>query len=327
MLRPDCPAPAAVERFAADLAALLPTQGRLGIAVSGGPDSMALLLLAHAALNGAVEAATVDHGLRPESGAEAALVAELCRRMGVAHEIIRVEVAAGNLQSAARVARYRALNEWVARRGLAALATAHHADDQAETLLMRLNRGSGIAGLAGIRASGDAPEGGGMLIRPLLDWRKAELRAIVTAAGVGFAEDPSNRDETFDRVAMRRQLAETDWLDPAALSRSARHLAEAEAAMSAFVDTIWHDAVIRQDHSCVYLPDLAPAGSRQFIAKQIMRRILGRDAKVRGSEIARAVDRLRGGQPATLGGQQVRVTERDGDTAWLFTPETPRRND
>ena len=103
-----------------------------------------MLLLAHAALPGRIEAATVDHGLRTESAAEAGAVAGFCADMGVPHTSLKVEVAPGNLQSQARDARYAALGRWLEERGLAALVSAHHADDQAETLLARLNRASGF---------------------------------------------------------------------------------------------------------------------------------------------------------------------------------------
>ncbi|NTZ42333.1 tRNA lysidine(34) synthetase TilS [Altererythrobacter sp. SALINAS58] len=325
MLRPGCPTPAAVERFAADLAAIFPAGDRLGIAVSGGPDSMALLLLAHAVLGGNVDAATIDHGLRPESGAEAAMVADLCRELGIAHETMRVDVPAGNVQSAARKERYRALNAWAARRDLSGIATAHHADDQAETLLMRLNRGSGLSGLAGIRAKTQAPGGEALLVRPLLDWRKAELLDLVTSAGVSCAEDPSNRDAKFDRVAMRRHLVKAEWLDPAAIARSARHLGEAELAIAGMTGRIWNDAVIIEKDAWLYFPGRSPPEGRHFIHLEIVRRILGGNAGIRGNDIARAVDRLSGGDAATLGGHQARVTERDGETAWIFTPESPRR--
>ncbi|HZU63565.1 MAG TPA: tRNA lysidine(34) synthetase TilS, partial [Novosphingobium sp.] len=159
----------------AELARLWPEgarQGRLGLAVSGGPDSLALLLLAHAAWPGRVAAATVDHGLRPESAGEAAEVARICAGLGVAHATLPVSIGPGNIQTEARTARYAALAQWMAAEGLAALATAHHADDQAETLLLRLNRASGVAGLAGVRARALVPGSRLLLLRPLLGWRR-----------------------------------------------------------------------------------------------------------------------------------------------------------
>ena len=107
-----------IERFAADLVALWGGHGNLGVAVSGGPDSLALLLLTAAALPGRVAAATVDHGLRPEGAAEAAMVASVCARLGVPHTTLKVEVGAGNVQSEARNARYAALAGWMAEAGI-----------------------------------------------------------------------------------------------------------------------------------------------------------------------------------------------------------------
>src|SRR3954466_8445661 len=128
--------PSLLERFAGDLAPCGGGTGLLGVAVAGGPDSLALLLLAEAAFPGRVRAATVDHRLRPESAGEAAFVARICADRGVPHDILEASVArAGEgLQAAAREARYAALAAWMRERGLAWLLTAHHADDQAETL-------------------------------------------------------------------------------------------------------------------------------------------------------------------------------------------------
>ena len=149
--------------------------------------------MAQAALPGQIAAATVDHGLRAESAGEAAMVAEFCGELGVPHATLAVTLAPGNLQAEARAARYAALAGWMAEQGLSALATAHHADDQAETLLLRLGRGSGVAGLAGVRASGTVPGTNLALLRPLLGWRRAELAAVVAAAGMTAVQDPSNR--------------------------------------------------------------------------------------------------------------------------------------
>src|SRR5688500_13922140 len=135
---PMTPAAEAVERFAADLAALGPVEGAFGLAVSGGPDSLALLLLAHAALPGRCRVATVDHRLRPEAAAEAAGVAALCHKLGLPHDTLIAEwdePPAANIQARARAARYALLAEWALDHRLSAVLTAHHADDQAETLV------------------------------------------------------------------------------------------------------------------------------------------------------------------------------------------------
>src|SRR5262249_55451472 len=154
-----------------------------------------------------------------------------CAGHGIPHRMLQVKVGAGNLQDRARAARYAALAGWMQDRGLAALATAHHADDQAETLVMRLNRGSGLAGLAGVRARTTVPGTKLPLLRPLLGWRRAELGAIVAAAGLTPATDPSNEDDRFDRARIRKALSEIDWLNVPSLSASAAYLAEAEVVL------------------------------------------------------------------------------------------------
>ena len=186
-------------RFRADLEALTgAAPARLGLAVSGGPDSLALLLLAHAAYPGRVHAATVDHGLRAESAAEAAFVARLCGELGVPHVTLAANMTDKvNVQAAARARRYALLGRWAGEVKAGCLLTAHHLDDQAETLVMRLLRGSGLAGLSGVRAVNPP------LVRPLLGWRRDELAAVVRAAGVEPVADPSNQDERFDRARLR----------------------------------------------------------------------------------------------------------------------------
>lgn len=231
---------ALIDRFRADLAALGIADTRLGLAVSGGPDSLALLLIAQAARPGGIEAATVDHGLRPESAAEAAMVASICARIGMPHEALVVTVGNGKagIQGEARGARYEALRGWCERRGLPVLLTAHHQDDQAETLLMRLQRGAGIAGLSGIRPRRSLGPGV-TLARPLLGWRKAELAAIVAQAGLAAADDPSNRDERFDRTRVRALLAAHSELESARLARSAAALREADEALDWQAAQLW----------------------------------------------------------------------------------------
>ncbi|MBC2670775.1 tRNA lysidine(34) synthetase TilS [Novosphingobium piscinae] len=311
--------PAAAARFAADLGALRRPPGRLGLAVSGGPDSLALLVLAHAACPGQVEAATVDHGLRPAAAEEAAGVARLCAGLGVPHETLAVQVAPGNVQTEARAARYGALAAWLERRGLGTLLTAHHADDQAETLLLRLNRASGVAGLAGVRAVGVVPGTRWPLLRPLLGWRRHDLAAVVTAAGLPAVDDPSNHDPRFDRARLRMALAGADWLDIAAVARSAQHLAEADAALDWAAAREWQDQVSPGAlGSYVYRPQAPRAVALRVLAR-LIEKLDG--TAPRGSAVALVFDALVAGQPASIGG----LVARPLPEGWSFAKAPLRR--
>lgn len=247
--------------------------------------------------------ATVDHGLRSESAGEAAEVARVCRDLGIPHATLSVNVAPGNLQAEARAARYAVLADWVGKRGLGALATAHHADDQAETLLMRLNRASGVAGLAGARARGRVPETAIPLLRPVLDWRRTELAEVVRTAGLVAADDPSNVNDRFDRVRIRKALADADWLDIAAIARSADHLAEADAALDWMAALEWRSCVRKEPMGLKYRPQAPRAVALRVVAR-IVRELDGEDP--RGSTVARLLDGLVEGRAASIGNLVVR---------------------
>jgi tRNA(Ile)-lysidine synthase len=311
------PAPL-LERFRVDLAALGKVTPPLGIAFSGGPDSLALLLLAAAAFSGEVRAATVDHGLRDGSAAEAALASKICASLSVPHTILSVTVPIGaSVQAHARASRYEALADWMADAGVPTLLTAHHLDDQAETLLMRLMRGAGVAGLAGIRAR--RPLGEATLLRPLLGWRRADLAAIVAASGIAFATDPSNHDDAYDRVRVRRHLADANWLDPLPLARSAAALADAEEALQAFTDRCRDAIAEHEDHLL-----LSPAGLPTEIRRRLLLLCLRRFAPVaapRGEQLSDLLALLEVGRAATLAGVQI-VPTPDG---WRASPAPPRR--
>ncbi|MCP5036617.1 MAG: tRNA lysidine(34) synthetase TilS [Rhodobacteraceae bacterium] len=170
---------------------------------------MALLHLTHAwakANNVSLSAATVDHGLRPEAADEAQMVAEICAGLGFSHDILHWEDwdRRGNLQNAARRARYALLTSWARENQLDAVALGHTKDDQAETFLMRLARGSGVDGLAAMRR--DWQVEGTRWLRPLMGVCRQELREYLTAKSARWVEDPSNDDERFDRVKARRAL-------------------------------------------------------------------------------------------------------------------------
>lgn len=276
-------------------------------------------MLAAAALPGRIEAATVDHQLRPESGDEARAVAALCHRMGVPHAILHATVGPGNLQAEARHARYAALAGWMADHGLGALATAHHRDDQVETLIMRLNRGSGVSGLAAIRARGQVPGTDLPLLRPLLGVARQDLAEVVRAAGLVAAQDPSNRSLRFDRVRLRGELAATDWLDRAAIGRSAACLADADVALDWAADRVWAEQV-------GLAPDVLslPTDLPRAVALRLLERAFDHFAleRPRGSELARMHDRLAMGVAATLGGLHARP-RRGG--VWQVRREAPRQ--
>ncbi len=183
---------------------------RLGVAVSGGGDSVALLhLLAEwAAESGtALRAVTVDHGLRPEAATEAEDVARTCAALAIGHDVLRWTGwdGRGNLPDQARRARYRLMADWARARDIGDVALGHTADDQAETFLMRLARGSGVDGLAAMLPA--RRSGGVLWHRPLLAARREALRLWLTARGIGWVDDPSNDDPAYDRVRVRMALA------------------------------------------------------------------------------------------------------------------------
>lgn len=290
----------------------------MALAVSGGPDSLALLVLAHAAFPDRIEAATVDHRLRSGSAGEAAMVADICAQLGVAHAVLPVAVAQGNIQAEARAARYAALAGWMKERGLTALATAHHADDQAETLLMRLNRGSGVAGLAGVRSWGEVPGTRLPLLRPLLGWRRVDLAEVVAAAGLTAAADPSNTDERFDRVRIRQALTDADWLNAEALAQSAGHLADADGALDWAARREWSEQVEKTGLGVSYRP-MAPRAVALRVLARIVTELTGEEP--RGSAVARLFDSLTAGQPASIGTLVVRPLP----GGWSFTLAPLRR--
>lgn len=176
-----------------------------GVAVSGGSDSLAMLCLLHEK-GWSLEAATVDHGLRSEAAAEAAFVAAFCAARGIRHDTLKVDLSGmtGNLQDNARRARYAALKTWAATRGIKHVALGHTLDDQAETFLMRVARGAGLDGLSGMRSH--AADGDITWLRPFLTVRRSELRGYLRDRGVAWIDDPSNEDERFERVRMRKAL-------------------------------------------------------------------------------------------------------------------------
>lgn len=221
------------QQFADQMGALLGPDfpSDIGLAVSGGGDSMAMLHLAAgwARVFGVrLHVVTIDHGLRDESAAEAAMVAAECAGLDLAHDTLKWTGwdGQGNLQEAARRARLRLIDEW--RGDCAHVLMAHTRDDQAETVLMRLARGSGVDGLAGMAALRDA--GGFAIVRPLLDVSRDSLRHYLTTLHIPYVDDPSNDDPTYARVRMR-QLIGAEGLDTKTLTETAQRLQDARVAL------------------------------------------------------------------------------------------------
>ena len=209
---------------------------RIGIAVSGGSDSLALLHAACAWGGAEIEAVTVDHGLRPEAQDEAAFVAAICEGLGICHTVQRWDGwdGRGNLQDHARKNRYSLIADWSRDRGLASVALGHTMDDQAETFLMRLARRSGVDGLGTMRSTFDRYDT--RFDRPFLREPREDLRAYLTDLGVSWVDDPSNEDDGFDRVKARRALSELG-IDAAVLFDVSLNLPAASDALGSVART------------------------------------------------------------------------------------------
>ncbi|MCF8511340.1 MAG: tRNA lysidine(34) synthetase TilS [Rhodobacteraceae bacterium] len=207
---------------------------RFGVAVSGGGDSMALLQLFHHAFPGRVCAATVDHGLRAHSAAEAAGVAAFCAAQGISHSTLRWQGPSpvGNLMDQARHARTALLADWAKGLGMSNVLLGHTADDQAETFLMNLGRAAGLDGLSGMRGRWTAQ--GICWARPLLGVSRADLRHYLGGQGVAWVDDPSNENDRFTRVRARKALTALAPLGITVetLNTSILNLARARQALS-----------------------------------------------------------------------------------------------
>lgn len=322
---------ALVERFQRDWRATAGAfyDDRALVGLSGGPDSTALLLLMHTIVPFITPpiAATVDHGLRPKSAAEAGAAADLCRSLGVPHTILCGTLPArvgrtANLSARARALRYELLEEYAAEMGARWIVTAHHADDQLETLVMRLNRGSGVRGLAGIRARQNR------VVRPLLQWKRDELSAIVAAAGVSSTSDPSNVDDRFARARLRKLLARTPWLDARAAARSAHALADAEEAIEWYIDGLEPNAIKVADGQVFLNALLLPIEARRRLVERCLRYIDPANSP-RGSDLSNLVASIDAYKGATLGGVAIdfvaSATDHSPGKLCRFRPAPPRR--
>jgi tRNA(Ile)-lysidine synthase len=295
------------------------------LAVSGGPDSMALLVLAaewqarRTSRLPAISVATVDHKLRAQSGAEAEFVGREAARLGLPHTVLHWldDKPATGLADAARRARYELLSEYARNfaPGTVAVVTAHHLEDQAETFAMRLARGAGVDGLASMRAERALREASPIvLVRPLLSFSKPRLLATLAERGVGFVEDPTNVDARYERARMRQSFPALDaaGISARAVATSARRLGDAREALGyaedSFVATLeltFGNEVFATFNSERF--KCGPAFLRQRVLARLIARYGGASPEPQLSEIEDLAARLQRADKctATLGGATI----------------------
>jgi len=276
----------------------------LVLAVSGGPDSVALMWLAARWRNALsrgprLVAVTVDHGLRQEAAREARDVKRLARTLGLAHRTMRWTGAKpkSGIPAAARAARYQLLASAARRCGASHVLTAHTRDDQAETLLMRLLRGSGIGGLAAMAR--ESQREGVFIARPFLNISKSQLIATLEKARIGFADDPTNRDPGFTRPRIRKVIEglAVEGGDARNLARLASRLARANAAIEVLVDGAARYLALKDAAATSQTPTLRPSKGVSFDAASFAN--LAEEIRLR--LLLRAIERFGHEGPAELG--------------------------
>ena len=303
-------------------------EGPVALAVSGGGDSMALLVLAAGwaqERRRSLSVVSVDHGLRPEAADEIALVKNLCDRLGLRHAVLRWSGwdGTGNLQDQARQARKRLIGAWAAENGIAVVATGHTLDDQAETFLIRLARGSGVDGLSAMFDSEVFNDI--RWIRPLLSVSRADLRSYLQAKGIGWADDPSNLDPTYARVKFRlaaEQLAALG-LDAKTLAGTAARMQRARHALELATRDLAAGAAQATDIGTVRLDRNTFLAAPEELQLRLLSHAIGwvsrQDYRPRLEPLQQALAAIAAGRNATLGGCII-VT---GETALIEVCREP----
>jgi tRNA(Ile)-lysidine synthase len=325
-----------IERLREEALELLASYPSLLLAVSGGPDSVALMLLcARWSMRSSrdIAVATVDHRLRKASRAEAEEVGRWAHDLGYAHHLLtwEEEKPSTRLQERARQARYALLAACARRIGASAIVLAHHADDQAETILFRLTRGSGIAGLAGMARVARTEDV--TLLRPLLDFRKEELETICARARQAFFRDPSNEDDSFARARLRKlaPVLAAQGFGQEALLRLGARAARADAALTHCAAETLQRAWRKDEASCVELDaatlcEAPPEILQRALASAILR--LAPAAVLRLERLERATARI---GDALAARKSVKTTLADvsieaSDGRVRLRPAPPRRS-
>ncbi len=254
---------------------------RIALAVSGGADSLALMVMIRRWLDHLapplpnITVLTVDHRLRQEAASEAEWVAARANELDFAHETLvwDAEKPATGIQAAARAARYRLMSRYCRQHDIPAIVTAHTQNDQAETLLMRLARGSGVDGLSGMSPRSEC--GGVQLLRPLLPVARADLEAFLRSQGRQWLNDPSNQSERYERVRIRKALhtLETLGISRASLSLTARRLRRARAALDISVAEFLENRLTVHDAAYAELPVSGLLEAPEEVALRALARI------------------------------------------------------
>ena len=302
------------------------------VGLSGGPDSVAALaLLSQWPGHPPLFAATFDHGFRAESRTEAQQCAGLCAQLNIPHATLnwQGDKPSTRIQEEARDARYAALIAHAKEIGADHLVTAHHADDQMETILFRLMRGSSIGGLAGMRAQltrDDITH-----TRPFLGWRKSELVAVCEAQGLNYIYDPSNEDPRFARTQMRRLTGELEeaGLSPETFARLATRAARAEAALAEGTEHLKTEVILRQTDETTELNAKRLKNAPEELVLRLLLAEIGRIGQMPRLEQAEALAADLSaawtvGRPlrATLGGTLINLKS---DSVLVISREAPRR--
>ncbi|MBW8709176.1 MAG: tRNA lysidine(34) synthetase TilS [Alphaproteobacteria bacterium] len=320
--------------------------GALAVAVSGGGDSLALMHL----LAGLAQARgtapplvlTVDHGLHKSSGKNARQVTLWAKQVGLKAHVLTWTGAKpkSGIEAAAREARYRLMGEWLAKRKIAALLVGHTLDDQAETFLLRLARGSGLDGLAAMRAVAPWPVPGfaGLaLARPLLGFRREALRAHLKSLQQPWLEDPMNQDPAFDRVRIRGAMAALAraGLTPTRIAAAAAHLARARESLEIVTEAVLVRAVRAGTGGVLLDPAVLAAAPREVGLRAlaaVLMAVSGQSYRPRFESLERLFDQIGSGTlgaGATLHGCHISPAARLGKdfapgALWL-APESPRK--
>lgn len=293
---------------------LHPLPYRLGVAVSGGSDSLGLLHLLAETKKFALSVVTVNHGLRPAAASEALHVARLCDGLSVPQTIVEWQGwdGRGNLQDQARRNRYSLIADWARTEGVEAVALGHTRDDVAETLLMRLARASGVDGLSAMprRFKRD----GMVFLRPLLDVGRAELRVYLGQRKVTWVDDPSNEDDQFERVRARDALAALTplGLGPETLAQVAQNLSDARDALAS-VAAEWVESAAKVDAGDIIFDRTAlnglPAELRRRIVSGALRFVSSAEYGPRRDALAGALDAITSRRNHTVHGCLIMVSD------------------